>query len=67
MEIVIPTTENPCLECNDLYMNNCVKSSYCMKFACYQVREQMINSIRELNLGIDIVRVKDGSTSADDR
>ena len=63
MEIVIPTTENPCLECNDWYMNQCVKSTYCMKLACYQTREEMIKAIRELNLGVSIVRVKNDNGS----
>lgn len=63
MEIVIPTTESPCLDCNDWYMNKCVKSAYCMKFACFQMQERMVKEIREANLGVSIVRVKNGNGS----
>lgn len=61
MEIVIPTAENPCLECNDWYMNKCVKSSYCMKYGCYQAIENYIQKIRNANIEYTFVRVKDGN------
>lgn len=63
MEITVPTIENPCLDCKDFYMNHCVKSAYCMKYAQYYQQEHMIKEIREANIGIGIVRVKDGNGS----
>ena len=66
MEIIIPINENPCLDCRDYYMNKCVKSAYCMKLACYRQQEKIIHDIRELNLGISIIRVKNGNRSTTD-
>ena len=63
MEIVIPVKEDPCIDCGDWYMNNCVKSTYCMKYACYRQQEKIIHDIRELNLGINIIRVKNDNGS----